>query len=200
MTALLFLQILFLLWFVGASESHVTITPVEGRPGLWDVYVLSVPTEGDSPTVRVELVVPQSHEIEAVGYQRDWTFETERTEKGLVRRIQWRGGKIPPLTFNEFKFYAKNPKEKGAYWWTAYQKLENGQESTWSVQTFVKDTEALGESGKTKEADAKLLAESRSAMTLSMVAIGVTIAVTVVVAVTLWQTAGRGVEGDGKGS
>jgi hypothetical protein len=148
--------------------------------------MLTVPTEGESPTVQVELVVPESHEIEAIGYQKDWTFQTERTEKGLIRKVIWRGGTIPPLTFNEFKFYARNPKEKGAYWWTAYQKLGNGQESTWSVQTFVKDP-AESASQKTGASGG----DSSVAMTLGMVAVGVSIAVGVVVGVTLWQTAGR---------
>lgn len=188
-------QVVLLFCFAGVSESHVTITPLEGRPDLWDVYILTVPTEGESPTVQVELVVPESHEIEAIGYQRDWTFQTERSEKGLIRKVLWRGGTIPPLTFNEFKFYAKNPKEKGAYWWTAYQKLENGQESTWSVQTFVKDP-AEGESQKTGVS----AGDSRVALTFGMVAVGISIAVSVVVGVTLWQTAGRGIERNGKGS
>jgi uncharacterized protein YcnI len=192
-------EIVLFFGLAGVSESHVTIIPVEGRPDLWDVYVLTVPTEGDSPTVQVELVVPESHEIESIGYQRDWTFQTQRTKKGMVRRVLWQGGKIPPLTFNEFKFYAKNPKEKGAYWWTAYQKLENGQESTWSVQTFVKDAEALGEPRKTREG-ASVEGDSRIAMTLSMVAIGVSIAVSLVAGVTLWQNAERGLGRSGKGS
>jgi uncharacterized protein YcnI len=190
---------LFLLIGLGSvSWAHVTITPLEGRPDLWDVYVLSVPTEGDSPTIQVELVIPQSFEIEAIGHQKEWSFQADRTEKGLVRKILWQGGKIPTLTFDEFKFYAKNPKEQGSYWWTAYQKLENGQESTWSIQTFVRDSASGG--SKTKDGDAETIRQAKTALTLSMVAVGVTVSIAIVVGIALWRTGNGDRKNNGEGA
>lgn len=171
------------------ARAHIEISPQRGSPDEWKLYTINVPTEIESPTTEVELVIPNGYEVEVIEHQERWNLTTERDAAGLIRKIKWKGNKIPSLTFEEFKFIAKNPKDIGSFWWTAYQKYENGDESTWNFQTFVKKEEESKSSPSppAKETE-EAIEKAKVATFASFIAIGVTIALIVVVAIALWQT------------
>lgn len=197
------------------AEAHVDILPMESRPNRWEVYALTVPTESSSPTVQISMNVPWGFEVEAIEHRPPWKFSAERDAAGLIRDIIWTGREIPPLTFEEFKFFAKAPKEKGSFSWTVYQKYADGKESTWNFQTFVKEKEAataraaggevmgppsaLAETSSLQKKTTKeesgsgneALQRAKEAITLSYVALGISIVLVVATFVILWQNPGN---------
>ena len=79
-----------------------------------------------APTVKVRVVVPEAFEIEMVEHSEVWHIETSRDDRGFVRELTWSGGRIPPQTFGEVKFLARNPEKPGLYHWQFTQYDEAG--------------------------------------------------------------------------
>jgi Domain of unkown function (DUF1775) len=142
-----------------------------------------VPTETGSPTVEVQLDIPQGFEVEAVGHRTDWEMALRRDERGFVRTIVWSGGQIPPLTFEEFKLLAKASKAPGSYDWQARQRYAADQESTWTMRTIVREQGSGLPSQKAEEA----LKTAQVAMTISFLAVGVATVLIVVTLITIWR-------------
>jgi uncharacterized protein YcnI len=167
--------------------THIDIEPKETIPGRWETFVLNVPTETGSPTVEVQLDVPQGFEVEAVGHRTGWETALRRDERGFVRAIVWSGGQIPPLTFEEFKLLAKASKAPGAYDWQARQRYAADQESTWTMRTIVREPGTGLPSQKAEEA----LKTAQVALTISFLAVGVATVLIVVTLITAWQGSRR---------
>jgi uncharacterized protein YcnI len=167
--------------------AHIDIEPKETIPGRWETFVLNVPTETGSPTVEVQLDIPQGFEVEAVGHRTDWEMALRRDERGFVRSIVWSGGQIPPLTFEEFKLLAKASKAPGSYDWQARQRYAADQESTWTMRTIVREHGNGLPSQKGEEA----LKTAQVAMTISFLAVGVATVLIVVTLITVWRGSRR---------
>jgi uncharacterized protein YcnI len=172
-----------------ATWAHIDIEPKETIPSRWETFTLNVPTETESPTVAVHLIIPEGFEVEAVGHRTDWNMAIRRDARGFVREIAWSGGQIPPLTFEEFKLLAKAAKPPGPYEWQARQRYADDQESSWTLRTMV---QAEG-SGRPAQKAEEALKTAQVAMTISFLAIGVAIALIVITLITIWQGArGKG--------
>jgi hypothetical protein len=178
-----------LVWVMdpAVAWAHIDIEPKETIPGRWETFVLNVPTETGSPTVEVQLDIPQGFEVEAVGHRPDWEMALRRDERGFVRSIVWSGGQIPPLTFEEFKLLAKASKAPGSYDWQARQRYAADQESTWTMRTIVREQENGLPSQKGEEA----LKTAQAAMTISFLAVGVSTVLIVVTLIMIWQGSRR---------
>jgi uncharacterized protein YcnI len=167
--------------------AHIDIEPKETIPGRWETFVLNVPTETGSPTVEVQLDIPQGFEVEAVGHRTDWEMALRRDERGFVRSIVWSGGQIPPLMFEEFKLLAKASKAPGSYDWQARQRYAADQESTWTMRTIVHEQGSGLPPQKAEEA----LKTAQVAMTVSFLAVGVATVLIVVTLITIWRGSRR---------
>jgi uncharacterized protein YcnI len=163
--------------------AHIDIEPKETIPGRWETFVLNVPTETESPTVEVQLHIPDGFEVEAVGHRLDWQIALRRDERGLVREIRWSGGQIPPLTFEEFKLLAKATRTPGPYDWQARQRYADDQESTWTMRTIVRAEGSGLPAQKAEEARQT----AQVAMTVSFVAIGVATVLILVTLIAVWH-------------
>jgi uncharacterized protein YcnI len=150
------------------------------------MYTLNVPTETDAPTVRVHLYVPVDFEIEAIEHSRAWQITTVRDARGFIREVGWSGSHIPSQTFENFKFLARNPATAGTYRWKIEQHYEAGTPATWEAQTQIVPPENLG--GQRAE-DAWRAAQV--ATTVSFVAIGIAVALIIVIIIGIVQQ-GRG--------
>lgn len=181
---------LILLTSLSAAWAHMDIEPKETIPLRWETFVVSVPTEAGTPTVEVQIAIPEGFEVEAVGHRPDWDMAIRRDERGIAREIVWAGGKIPPLTFEEFKLLAKAPKTPGAYEWRARQRYADEQESTWTLRTIVRGDSSGLPTQKAEEA----LKTAKAAMTVSFLAMGVATVLILVTLVAIWQ----GLRGKGR--
>ncbi|HSF30451.1 MAG TPA: DUF1775 domain-containing protein [Candidatus Tectomicrobia bacterium] len=176
---------LILLTSFSATWAHIDIEPKETIPSRWETFILNVPTEAESPTVEVQLAIPEGFEVEAVGHRTDWDMAVRRDARGFVREIVWSGGQIPSLTFEEFKLLGKAAKSPGPYEWQARQRYADDQESTWPLRTMVR---AEGNGPPAQKAE-EALKTAQVAMTISFLAIGVAAALIVVTLITIWQGA-----------
>src|ERR671925_2035829 len=167
-----------LLIALSTAWAHIDIEPKETIPSRWEGFLINVPTETQSPTVEVRLVIPEGFEVEAVGHRTDWDVALRRDARGFIREIVWSGRQIPPLTFEEFKLLAKAAKSPGPYEWQAWQRYADDQESTWTLRTLVQ----LEGSGLPTQKAEEALKTAQAAMTFSFLAIGVA---TVLIVVTL---------------
>lgn len=178
---------LLLLATCSAVRAHIDIEPKETIPSRWETFTLNVPTETASPTVEVQVEVPQGFEVEAVEHRSDWTMALRRDERGFVREVVWSNGHIPPLTFTEFKLLTKAAKAPGAYDWQARQRYADNQESTWTTRTLVR---AEGSGLPSQKAD-EALKTAQTAMTVSFLAVGVATVLIVVTLIGIWHSSRR---------
>jgi uncharacterized protein YcnI len=181
---------LMLVTSFSTAWAHIDIEPKETIPSRWETFILNVPTETGSPTVEVQLAIPEGFEVEAVGHRTDWDMAIRRDPRGFVREIVWSGGQIPPLTFEEFKLLAKAAKSPGPYEWQARQRYADDQESTWTLRTIVQAEGSGLPSQKAEEA----LKAAQVAMTISFLAVGVATTLIVVTLIAVW----RGARGKGQ--
>jgi uncharacterized protein YcnI len=174
---------LMLIMSVSTAWAHIDIEPKETIPSRWETFILNVPTETESPTVEVLLVIPEGFEVEAIGHRTDWQMAIRREARGFVREVVWSGGQIPPLTFEEFKLLAKAAKTPGPYEWQARQRYADNQESTWTLRTIVQAEGSGLPSQKAEEA----LKTAQVAMTISFLAVGVATMLILVTLIAVWR-------------
>jgi len=159
------------------------LEPKETIPNRWETFVLNVPTETDTPTVEVQLDIPEGFEVEAVGHRPEWDMAVRRDERGFVREILWTGGQIPPLTFEEFKLLVKAAKPPGPYEWKARQRYADQQESGWTLRTIVRP----GSEGAPTQKAEDALKTAQAALTVSFLAMGIATVLILVTLIAIWQ-------------
>ena len=174
---------LLLLISCSAAWAHIDLEPKQTIPSRWETFLLNVPTETESPTIEVQLAIPEGFEVEAVGHRADWDMAIRRDARGLIREIVWSGGRIPSLTFDEFKLLAKAAQSPGPYEWQARQRYADDQESIWTLRTIV---QADGNGPPTQKAE-EALKTAQVAMTISFLAIGVAAVLIIVTLINIWH-------------
>ncbi|MEJ0039364.1 MAG: DUF1775 domain-containing protein [Gammaproteobacteria bacterium] len=110
--------------------AHVTVWPRESSTGVYEKYVVRVPTEGKVATRSVELRVPANVDIVSVGVPNGYTYEVTRTSSRITA-IVWTMA-IMPGEFAEFAFMARNPKQSGEVRWEAVQRFVDGTSTDWT--------------------------------------------------------------------
>lgn len=121
------LAVLLVVW-TAVVDAHVTVWPRESQPGVGERYTVRVPTEGQVPTVAVELDVPADVRISGVLVGAGYTYDVRR-EGDRTLAITWRQ-EIKPGEYGEFVFFAVNPKS-GQITWKARQRFADGTSADW---------------------------------------------------------------------
>jgi uncharacterized protein YcnI len=123
---------------VAGAFAHVTVTPTESALGKNETYVMRVPNERDSPTVRIEVQFPLEANIGYFEQKAPWKLELKRDDKKKILSAVWSGGVLNLNEYAEFKFSARNPAAAGTLTWKVTQIYENGTKSEWTPATEVK--------------------------------------------------------------
>jgi len=126
------------LLFVVGAFAHVTVTPTESAVGKNETYVMRVPNERDSPTVRIEVEFPLDANIGYFEQKAPWKLELKRDDKKKILSAVWSGGALNLNEYAEFKFSARNPAAASSLTWKVTQIYENGSKSEWTPATNVK--------------------------------------------------------------
>ncbi len=126
------LALLFVLVVPAVGRAHVVVLPAHSEAGGWERYTVLVPTEKDSPTVRVEVRLPTGIEMIAVEAKPGWEGRYEPFPVG-ASRVEWTGGRIPSGAFVSFEFLAWNPPKAGVLEWQATQWYEDGTNDRWGA-------------------------------------------------------------------
>ena len=113
------------------ASAHVVVTPGSVAPGGFATFTLSVPTEGNSPTRRVELSIPQSVTFGSYEAVRGWRITPVKTRSGRVYKLVVRGN-LPVGQFQRFAFSAGVPETPTTLSWRAIQTYRNGRVVRWT--------------------------------------------------------------------
>lgn len=162
---------------------HIDLAPRQSIPQRWETYTLSVPTETPSPTVKIDLRVPPTFEIEMVEHSQIWQIHTVRNERGYISELIWSGGNIPPQSFEELKFLARNPAEPGTYSWDMTQYYQEGEPATWTAQTQIVPAASTA-SQRAEEA----WHAAQVATTTSLIAMGLALTLIIITTINILQS------------
>lgn len=112
--------------------AHVTMAPRESVGEAEERYTMRVPTERDSPTVRIEAVFPSEVFVTSIDTKEGWRIEPSRAADGRIVSAVWNGGRIDPGQSAEFTFAARNPAEGITLVWKVTQVHEDGSQAEWT--------------------------------------------------------------------
>jgi hypothetical protein len=118
---------LVLLGGVSAS-AHVRVSPTDAKAGAKTVYMVTIPTEGKSPTSKVELVLPQGASLISVDDEGK-PFDIQHPADGTTV-IVW-STEIPPGWAKMFHFTVVNPTGASEIPWKAHQYFKDGAKADW---------------------------------------------------------------------
>ena len=111
--------------------AHAVVFPKASTTGAYEKYVLRVPNEKGSPTVRVELRFPAEVRVTSFGDVPGWQLEVLTDSAKRITGAVWTGT-LPPQRFVELPFVAVNPKTDAKLVWPAYQTYADGERVEWT--------------------------------------------------------------------
>jgi len=116
------------------SLAHVVVKPAEVGVGQRLNFAVSVPTEEETPTVSVRLVIPEGVQSVRPNAKPGWNIQLKKSsegEKAKITEIVWSGGSIPAEQRDEFIFSAQAPVSETSIVWKAYQTYGDGTVVAW---------------------------------------------------------------------
>jgi uncharacterized protein YcnI len=140
------------------GSAHAVVYPKASKKGGYEKYVLRVPNEKTTPTLRVEIRFPAGVRVTAFEDVPGWQLEVLTDSAKHVTGAVWTGS-LPPQRFVEFPFVAANPKEEMKLIWPAFQTYADGQKVEWTgaegsktpaSSTAIGSGDAAGASGLTR--------------------------------------------------
>ena len=122
---------LALLLGAGVAAAHISITPADALPGTNVTFSVRVPTEQESPTVRVRIEFPAGVTVSRFQPKPGWQRTVERDGSGRITSATWSGGQIQNGEFEDFVFIARTPADAGALRFRAFQTYGAGETVEW---------------------------------------------------------------------
>jgi uncharacterized protein YcnI len=116
--------------FAGTAGAHVQVTPTLVAPRDPVLFTVLVPNESDSPTVSVELRIPDGVVPFAFEPVPGWKRTETRAANQALERVVWRGS-LPAGSFVRFSFLASTPPQPGSIVWRALQTYRDGTVVRW---------------------------------------------------------------------
>jgi len=112
------------------AAGHVQVRPAEAAPADTTRFTLLVPNEEASPTVRVDLQIPDGVVPVAFSTTPAWTRAERRRADGSLAVVSWRGS-LAAGEFVEFSFLATTPARDGPVAWPTVQVYRDGTIARW---------------------------------------------------------------------
>lgn len=113
---------------IAQADAHVRVSPADAKPGSTQIYMVTIPTEGKSPTTRTELILPAGVTLVSVD-QEGKPFDVQDPNDGTTVII-WRT-EIPPGWAKMFHFTVTNPATASEITWKAHQYFADGSVADW---------------------------------------------------------------------
>lgn len=133
LSAVVALVAMLLFMIPGLALAHATVSPKTVNANSYEKFVLRVPSEKASDTVKVRIEVPEGFAVSRVKPLAGWTYEFEKSADGAtVKAIVWSGGKIGPTEFQEFEFQGKSAEKPGKYAFPVVQTYASGEVVNWT--------------------------------------------------------------------
>jgi uncharacterized protein YcnI len=125
--------ILFIMLFAGIASAHVTVFPKEAIQGSYEKFTVRVPSEQDTPTMKVEVKIPETVEISRTMPLSGWKSELTKDANGKVTSVIWTATAegLTSTEFGEFSMQGKVDKAATSIVWKAVQTYKDGSIVEW---------------------------------------------------------------------
>lgn len=119
--------------FVPLISAHVTVSPDKAEQGAYEIFTVQVPTEGEQPTTKVMVKIPDGVDISRVAPMFNWSYEMEKGDNGKITSITWvvNGDGLLSGEFTQFNMQGKVGKDSTSLEWKAYQTYADGEVVEW---------------------------------------------------------------------
>lgn len=114
------------------ASAHVTVTPREALIGSFTTFTIHVPSEKETATIGIRLVLPEGLQSVTPTVKPEWRIEV-KNEGEKATEISWTGGTIPSHQRDEFSFSAQVPATETKFAWKAYQTYQDGSIVSWEL-------------------------------------------------------------------
>jgi uncharacterized protein YcnI len=131
----LFLALMLsMLLLAGIASAHVVVYPKDTIQGSYEKFTVRVPTEKDTPTVKVEIKVPAEVEVSRTMPVPGWKAEFTKDANGKIISIIWTatGEGLSSTEFGEFDLQGKVDKAAASLVWKADQTYKDGSVVNWT--------------------------------------------------------------------
>ncbi|MEO3946715.1 YcnI family protein [Gorillibacterium sp. CAU 1737] len=125
---------LSLFWFASTASAHVVVSPAVTSQGTYEVFTVRVPTEKDTPTVKLEVKVPAEVEISRFEPKEGWSYALTRDSNGKITQVTWTatGAGLSPTEFGTFSMEGKVGDDATELVWKAVQTYKDGSVVEWT--------------------------------------------------------------------
>lgn len=106
-------------------RAHMTVRPQESIAGANERYTMRVPTERNTPTVRVEVEFPPELETSSFDPKLGWDIVYKKDASGKIISATLSGSTIPSREVAEFSFASRNPLQETKLVWKVIQIYED---------------------------------------------------------------------------
>jgi hypothetical protein len=205
------------IWLAGAGSAlaHVEVLPASVPAGEAVEFTIRVPTERDIATAGVRVDFPSQVTVFSFADPpAGWRLVPLRAPDGRFRGVVYRGGRIPPGRYADFRLLG-TPFEEGLAVWPTLQTYADGQAKPWTGPPELPGQADSAETGPTAPGPAPAVeigspgstpaaatAEdddgSGAAIWLGVIAIGIALLSAVAVGF-LWSTRPAKLPDDGEG-
>ena len=114
------------------ASAHVSVLPAEAPAGSNQSYTVRVPSEKETPTIKVRVEFPPEVVVSRFMPKPGWTRDVEKDTAGKIVAATWSGGKVASDEYEEFGFIARNPKETGKISFKSFQTYGDGEIVAWA--------------------------------------------------------------------
>ncbi|MEO8562354.1 MAG: DUF1775 domain-containing protein [bacterium] len=111
--------------------AHAVVYPRTSKAGGYEKYVLRVPNEKATPTLRVEIRFPAGLRVTSFADVPGWQVEVLTDSAKRIVGAVWTGS-LPPQRFVELPFVGANPKAATTLTWPVYQTYADGMRVEWT--------------------------------------------------------------------
>lgn len=115
----------------GQATAHVTVLPETIPKEQGTAITIRVPTEGDSPTVSVDVNFPRGLSVYSFEPAPGWKVTPKRAADGRITGVRYNGGSIPAEGYRDFHVLAVGVTD-GVGTWPTVQTFANGKLKAWT--------------------------------------------------------------------
>lgn len=116
---------------VPVAFAHSVVSPSQTLTSKYENFSLGVPSEKNSATIDVRLLVPDRLDNVMPFVKPGWKIVVSKNSAGKVTQIEWSGGSIPAGEKDIFLFTARTPQTPTELVWKAYQTYADGEVIAW---------------------------------------------------------------------
>ncbi len=116
--------------FVSPAFAHVVVQPNQVDITSLQTFIIAVPSEKDTPTVALKLLIPSGLKTVMPHVKPGWDISVIKNGD-TITEIDWTNGNIPPEQRDVFYFSATAPTTATTIKWKAYQTYADGSVVSW---------------------------------------------------------------------